>query len=225
MSDLITRIQPSIIATSLEELRARLADFPIGFQTLHLDAMVPPFVENHSLDFKDMDKAPVWCSEARYSLHIMSGNPSEYLKNFPMCFLDRTDTIIIHYETEPGQAEIMSTKVRCLGRKFGLAIKPETNVREILDFISYFDEVLVMTVHPGQSGAPFLEDQLSKVYELREEGFPGIIGVDGGLSERTIERIAQARPDYVVAGSSMQKAGDEPKHKLAAARHFQDFFK
>ena len=194
-----------------------------GFQTLHLDAMVPPFVDNHSLDFEGIRDLLFPCStRANYSLHVMSNNPLEYLAaNFPEHSGEKTKRIIVPYEIDLGMLLETMKHVRSLGIEFGIAINPGTTVQDISRFLekdSGVDEILVMTVQPGQYGAKFLGYPLGKIKEIRDAGFQGTIGIDGGANEFTIRLITQSRPSYVVSGSYLQKASDKP----AAARVLQD---
>ena len=52
--------------------------------------------------------------------------------------------------------------------------------------------VLIMTVHPGFGGQSFLADMMPKVRTLRDRYPELYIEVDGGLSEKTIGRAAEA---------------------------------
>jgi ribulose-phosphate 3-epimerase len=69
-----------------------------------------------------------------------------------------------------------------------------------------------MTVEPGFGGQQFLEACLPKVRRAREaisaSGLDVWVQVDGGVSEETIGRCAEAGADVFVAGSAVYGADD-----------------
>lgn len=77
--------------------------------------------------------------------------------------------------------------------------------------------VLVMTVHPGFGGQSFLASCLPKVSALRAR-YPQLdIEVDGGLSEKTVDRAAEAGANVIVAGSAVFGA-ESPGEVIKALR-------
>ena len=86
--------------------------------------------------------------------------------------------------------------------------------------------LLVMTVEPGFGGQTFLDVCLPKVRRARQAisaaGLDIWVQVDGGISEQTIGRAAEAGADVFVAGSAVYSAHDaaeriETLRDLAAA--------
>ena len=68
--------------------------------------------------------------------------------------------------------------------------------------------VLVMTVHPGFGGQPFMASELPKVRALRDR-YPDLnIEVDGGIGPSTIDQAADAGANVIVAGSAIFGASD-----------------
>ncbi len=85
---------------------------------------------------------------------------------------------------------------------------------------------MVMTVEPGFGGQEFLDVCLPKIRRAREAvraaGLDVWVQVDGGVSEATIERCAEAGADVFVAGSAVYGADDaaaaiDDLRKLAAS--------
>ena len=67
--------------------------------------------------------------------------------------------------------------------------------------------VLLMTIEPGFGGQEFLDLVLPKIRRARQligrHGGDVWLQVDGGVSEETIERCAEAGADVFVAGSAV----------------------
>ena len=77
--------------------------------------------------------------------------------------------------------------------------------------------VLVMTVHPGFGGQSFMASELPKVTTLRKR-YPALhIEVDGGLSEKTVDKAAEAGANVIVAGSAVFGA-ESPAEVIRALR-------
>jgi ribulose-phosphate 3-epimerase len=85
--------------------------------------------------------------------------------------------------------------------------------------------LLIMTVEPGFGGQPFLDLCLPKIRRARElvsrHGGQIWLQVDGGVSEKTIERCAEAGADVFVAGSAVYSA-PEPDVMVARLREMAE---
>ena len=69
----------------------------------------------------------------------------------------------------------------------GIAIKPNTEVEVISEYIPEVDMVLVMTVEPGYGGQAFMTPMLDKVRKVRQMAPLLDIQVDGGVGPKTID--------------------------------------
>ena len=74
-----------------------------------------------------------------------------------------------------------------------------------------------MSVFPGFGGQRFMDEVLSKVTWLREQGYQGHVEMDGGINGETIGRCAAAGTDVFVAGSAIFGAPDR-RATIAAFR-------
>ena len=113
--------------------------------------------------------------------------------------------------------------IRAAGARAGLAVNPVTPVEPYEDLLPEFDMLLLMTVEPGFGGQPFLDMVLPKLALCaRAHGQPGTaarawLQVDGGVSEHTIERCAEAGADVFVAGWAVYSS-DDPAKAVQALR-------
>ena len=69
-----------------------------------------------------------------------------------------------------------------------------------------------MSVEPGFGGQAFQPSAIDKIQKLQEirasTGHDFCIGVDGGISTKTIASVAQAGADLIVAGSAILRQAD-----------------
>jgi len=94
------------------------------------------------------------------------------------------------------------------GMKVGIAVKPNTPITEIEDYIEAADMVLIMTVEPGFGGQKFMSNMMPKVRHLRQR-YPNLnIEVDGGVGPATIQECAQAGANMIVSGTAVVRSDD-----------------
>ena len=111
--------------------------------------------------------------------------------------------------------------IRAAGARAGLAVNPGTPVEICQDLMTEVDMLLLMTVEPGFGGQHFLDIVLPKLRRARAlvggQDTAVWLQVDGGVSEETIERCAEAGADVFVAGSAVY-GSDDPARAVQALR-------
>jgi len=135
-------------------------------------------------------------------------------------------SVTFHAEAATDPVAI-ARRLRDIGARAGIAVKPGTDIRPFLELLPEFDQVLVMTVEPGFGGQSFMESTMPKLALLREavdaSGLDVWLQVDGGITEQTIGIAAEAGADTFVAGSSVYNVGEPAsqieKLRAAAAAH------
>ncbi len=191
------KIIPALIAQNQRELDERFEKVRELSGEFHLDFMDGKFVRNKSLWFDF--RLP---QGRKYSAHLLMKNPIMWIHKS----LSKFNMVIVHAESE-GVDEAIEY-VRKKRKKVGIAINPESSVREIERYLPRVDLVLVMSVHPGRYGARFLGRNLRKVRELRRLRRGLNIEVDGGINDKTISLVKLAGANRFVVGGYLQKAGD-----------------
>lgn len=138
--------------------------------------------------------------------HLMVENPDRWIEPFHSA---GADGLTLHIETLTEPAKTLK-KVRDLGMKVGLTLKPQTALERLVPWLSWVDLVLVMTVDPGYSGQKMLPEQINKISLLREHfralSCHPLIEVDGGVNCETVAHLQQA--DVLVAGNFVFKSPD-----------------
>ena len=123
------------------------------------------------------------------------------------------DQYTFHVEPVMAEIEPICRQIKEAGMKVGLALKPNTPVSVIEQYMDHADLVLVMTVEPGFGGQKFMADMMPKVEYLRKN-YPNLdIEVDGGVSLDTIGQCASAGANWIVAGTAIIRAEDQ-KHVI-----------
>jgi ribulose-phosphate 3-epimerase len=144
-------------------------------------------------------------------VHLMIANADKWAPGYAEC---GAFSVTFHAEAseEPVQ---LARKLRSIGARAGIALKPNTPIDPYLDLLAEFDQILVMTVEPGFGGQSLIESTLSKLSIARRridsEELDVWLQVDGGITEQNIQRVAELGADTFVAGSSVFKAEDRNK--------------
>ena len=93
--------------------------------------------------------------------------------------------------------------VKSFGIKCGLAISPDTEVKQLVPYLPLIDLILILGVYPGKGGQEFMEETKSKLKEakalLKEYKSKAKISVDGGINDKTKKQVSSA--DILVAGN------------------------
>ena len=195
------RINPSILSADFVNLEDEVARIQ-NADYVHVDVMDNHFVPNLTFGqqmvsrLQDVSRVPL-------DLHLMIDDPDRWAPEFA-----ETGAFSVTFHAEAAlDAVAVARRLRDIGSRAGLALKPGTAVEPYLDLLAEFDQILVMTVEPGFGGQSFLESTMPKLERLSERvkqtGLDVWLQVDGGITEETIVRAAQAGADTFVAGSSV----------------------
>tara|TARA_Y100000034_G_C6849699_1_gene385337 strand:- start:98 stop:733 length:636 start_codon:yes stop_codon:yes gene_type:complete len=202
---MVKTIIPSIIASSQKQID-EIFEKVKSASMIHLDIMDGKFVGKQSLNFPF--KLP---REKRdYQAHLMVKNPLAWInKN-----AHKVDTIIFHVESYNKFSKIQETidLIKKHKKKVGIAINPFTPVKTLEHLARQINLVLIMTVIPGRYGARFIPSALKKANKIRNFNSKIKIIIDGGMSDKTIER-AKKYGDAFISGSFVQNS-DHPKNTI-----------
>ena len=94
----------------------------------------------------------------------------------------------------------------------GVAFNPESEPEEVAAVAGGADVVLCMSIHPGYSGQPFMEEAYDRVRRLRLALPSSVhIQVDGGVGPENIKQLNECGATLFVAASSIFSREDLPR--------------
>ncbi len=206
----MAKIAPSILSADFANLERDIHNIAQnGADWVHVDVMDGIFVPNISIGIPVV-KALRPVTKLPLDVHLMIDRPIRYVEDFVKA---GADWLTIHVEADQPQNTLEALdKIRALGCRAALSLKPKTPAEAAIPYLEKCDMILVMTVEPGFGGQKFMADMMPKIRRLRQlldEVNPGcIIEVDGGVDGTTHTVCKESGAEVLVAGSAYFKAAD-----------------
>ncbi|MCI8360339.1 MAG: ribulose-phosphate 3-epimerase [Clostridiales bacterium] len=203
----MVKISPSVLTADFLELSDALRQMEAaGADLLHLDVMDGVFVPNLSFGMPVIESIKKH-TRLPLDVHLMIDRPHRYIEDFAKA----ADWLGFHLEAGSPVEETLR-RIRELGCKSTLTIKPGTPAEAVFPYLRFCDMVLVMSVEPGFGGQKFMPSALEKLRALRAEcsrqSLSVELEVDGGINAQTAPLAAAAGATVLVAGSFLFSAGD-----------------
>ena len=202
------KISPSILSCDFANMQSELERIEkAGADYAHIDVMDGMFVPNITLG-PCIVKAIRRTSGLVFDVHLMICEPERYIEEFAKA---GADIITVHYESTDDPAAVLR-RIRELGCRAGLSIKPATDPEVVRPLLGLCDLILVMTVEPGFGGQSFMHEMIPHIAAVaemtREAGLDTEIEVDGGISPANVRLVLDAGANVIVAGSAVFKSED-----------------
>lgn len=198
-------LAPSIIAADFANISKELADCEAaGANWIHVDVMDGHFVPTITIGplFVEALKRN---TQLPLDVHLMIENPDAHVKSFAEA---GATNITVHVEACKNPEKTIK-KIKSLGCKAGITLKPSTSVKKIEPFLSIVDLVLVMSVPPGFSGQKFMPKMVERVKYLRKKldeiHSKAYLEVDGGINLKTLPLMKFAGANAFVTGNAAFK--------------------
>lgn len=181
----------------------------------HIDVMDGQFVKNDTRKImKEYASTIRQISNTPLDIHLMTYSVKDNIEEY----IDLEPNIItFHIEAIKSKEEVFEVinYIKENNSRVGIAVKPNTNIEEVYEFLPYIHMVLIMTVEPGIGGQKLIPETVNKVRKLKEyidnENIELDIEVDGGINLETAELVKSAGANILVAGTSIIKSDDYKK--------------
>ena len=178
----------------------------------HTDVMDGEFVEKNT--YQNMLEYSSYIrriSNLPMDIHLMVKDIKTGIEAFSAM---EPNIITFHLEACKNKEEVMRNinLIKEKGSRVGIAVKPETVIESVYEYLPYIHMCLVMTVEPGKGGQTLITDMLSKISELKtyieKKNIEIDIEVDGGINLKTAQRVKDAGANVLVAGTAILMASD-----------------
>jgi ribulose-phosphate 3-epimerase len=203
------RLNPSILSADFVNFQAEFETIS-NCDLIHIDVMDNNFVPNLTFGLPMVERMQA-ITPKPLDVHLMIAQVDKWAPGYAEC---GSYSVTFHAEASDDPVAL-ARRIRAIGSRAGVAIKPGTNVDPYLEDLAEFDQLLIMTVEPGFGGQALIESTLEKVAKARRwidaEKLDVWLQVDGGIDETNIQRVAELGADTFVAGSAVFKATDRAK--------------
>jgi ribulose-phosphate 3-epimerase len=178
----------------------------------HIDVMDGKFVEKDTYS-KMMSLASYIkrISNAPLDVHLMVENVKDAVLDFSSL---EPNIITFHLEACEDKKQVLEiiNLIKSYNSKVGIAIKPNTPIESVYEFLPYVHMCLVMTVEPGKGGQTLLTDMVDKIAKLKnyidENNIEIDIEADGGINLVTAPNVKDAGANILVSGTAIIMAKD-----------------
>lgn len=170
-----------------------------GIKNVHYDVMDGKFVPNTAFEG---EKLKYLIKQGfKVNVHLMVYDVENYIKKF---VYSNISNITFHCEALENDREKLKECIKFVRGKnigVGIAIKPNTKLKDYEDIIKMCDIITVMGVEPGFGGQKYMPQTTSKLKELKEmKNKDTLIELDGGVTTEIIKETKEY-VDIFVSGS------------------------
>jgi ribulose-phosphate 3-epimerase len=209
-----TRINPSILAADFANLERELGRISSA-DLVHVDIMDNHFVPNLTFGLPMVERLQQ-VTPIPLDVHLMIEDPDRWAPGYA-----EAGAASVTFHVEAANDPIaLARRLRDIGARAGIALKPGTPVDGFLEVLHEFDQVLVMTVEPGFGGQSFMPETMPKLRRVADavadSGLDVWLQVDGGIAADTIGMAAEAGANTFVAGSAVFRG--VPEDQIALLR-------
>lgn len=201
-------ISTSLLNVNEEKIVKTIYDLEVAHTDyFHIDVMDGRFVENDTSE--KMRKFAEYLNQITnipMDVHLMVTNIKEYIDSY---LIFNPHIITFHYEACKNKEEVEKyiSYIKENNCKVGLAIKPNTKIEEIKEFLPKLNLLLIMSVEPGKGGQAFIPQTISKIKEatvvIEELNLETEIEVDGGINLENSKKLKEEGTTIAVAGTAI----------------------
>ena len=178
-----------------------------GAESLHIDIMDGHFAKDYGFNLQTIETlaktAPI-----PLDVHMMVFDIDTLIAPFLSAPIR---TLWFHPETAK-DAKAILREIKRSGKKAGIALAPNVSLFDIAPLMTRVDEILVLTVTPGEGGGAFHAGAVEKIGALKdmtEKIHRSVtISVDGGLNVVRARTCVLKGADKIIMGNAFFSAKD-----------------
>lgn len=165
---------------------------------IHVDLMDGGFVPKKNFTIEEVEELLEKHTKP-LDIHLMVFDPIIYVPSLAKL---NPEFITFHLEATKDIVKTIEA-IKMQGIKAGITIRPDTDLYELMPYLSLVDLVLIMSVEPGEGGQEFMTSAVERLQELlqirKNNGLSFLTQIDGGINKDTIRFVGDV--DIVVSGS------------------------
>ncbi|PIQ67353.1 hypothetical protein COY25_01330 [Candidatus Uhrbacteria bacterium CG_4_10_14_0_2_um_filter_41_7] len=206
----MTKVVPAILVQSENEYLEKISNLEVRNEVSVMQFDILDGSMFGASSWSDIEVIKNLGNTPNFELHLMIENPLQTVEKWHSK-IKTVKRAIIHAEIKAGISESISA-IKKLGIEVGLAINPETEISAVKMYLDDIDMILIMGVHPGQSGQKYLGSAINKKIREVHEKFSDLpVAVDGGITLLNAESIVDAGASELCVASTIWQAEDKKK--------------
>jgi pentose-5-phosphate-3-epimerase len=201
----VIAITPNILTNDVNEFTRQLKRLKEVFNTIDLDVIRPPFIDNQTVQVSDFLKIKEVFEFEDVGVHLMVKDYMNDLNSLLKSKLSKKHVrIYVHQETN--LTDYLNIELPADWEK-NISIKAESNLKSY-EFYEQFSDIQLMTIPTGFQGSKLIVEILERSRILKENFFKGVVSIDGGVNLESAAIIKDYPIDRVSVGSYFVKAED-----------------
>ena len=210
-------ILPSTLCFDMKEGSTYTMFASGGISMIHVDIMDGFYVNRVASSIEELKNIRKK-TKAHLHVHLMTVDPVIWSQE---AIEAGANTIIVSFNTNGIKKAIQIIKKS--EKRCGIAINPDTKLKDIVPFLGSIDEVMVMAVNPGAAGQEFDQHVLQTIkslsYTRKKHKLKYLISVDGGINPQTAKQCWDAGANLLISGSYLAKAPNFPLAVQSLLKH------
>jgi ribulose-phosphate 3-epimerase len=210
------RINPAILVDNLPEMQKQITGLSSVCDEFDIDIIDWRRAANKTLN---IDGVLQLKTNVKINIDIQMDDPRRTIQL--LLKQGSVNRIIINLESDFPLTPFLE-QIHAQGIQTGISIDPETkSADEVIQYLPYCDFIQIMTIQPGAQGNSFIPSRLTLAMELRDLGYEGLIGIDGGVNFVTLPTIKKYPIDVLSVGSTLSKAENPAAVYLELDKEFK----
>lgn len=214
----MTQVLPAIIPINKSQLEEEIKKVSYFADLVQVDISDGVFTNTRTWPYNGQDRDyfeklkteeegwPKW-EDTDVELHLMISNPEDVLDEW---IATGVSAVVCHIEATDDFQKIIDI-CREKNVSVGIAIKPNTDIKRIENFVPLADFIQVMGSDLlGKHGVELDERSLEMIKSLRMKYPDSIIAIDIGVTEDNAETLVEAGVSKLISGGAILNS-DNPK--------------